>query len=329
MKKTKSNPAREVFNRDYMRMTPFPMNDTPEERLKCEYTKQKIAEINGRVRAENERAKKEHKLLRPYWANFFPEGQGFQEVCVFPDLCDIDQLGYKPKSMEGNNHPLLSKYGKGGTLALGAMAANDEQYLEWSFSKIDSFFNEEMNRGNPKTAKDLTPNQVAILELEEQLAFLQFALAQDGNNYRHIAEAISFGAALMRLAIDNPGSELAAKLDKLLSMDFSKAAARGMEQVIRKREKKRQDARKSAADAKRKTSAIAKMKKLVPQYGQVKASEIVEHRINKRHYESMGAIQKVLPVTPGTVKRWYNAKLAEENEARNEAAKRRLGRIPT
>lgn len=180
------------------------MSDTPEERLKWEHTKQKIAEINESVRAENERAKKEHKLLRPYWANFFPDGKSFQEVCVFPDLCDIDQLGYKPESIEKNNHPLLSKYGKGGTLALGAMAASDEQYLEWSFRKIDSFFNEEMNKGKPKAAEDLTPKQVAILELEEQLAFLQCALAQDGNNYQHIAEAVSFGAALMRLAIVFP-----------------------------------------------------------------------------------------------------------------------------
>ena len=138
-----------------------------------------------------------------------------------------------------------------------------------------------------------------------------------------------FGAALMQYVHEHPDSVLVKKLDELLCIDFSKEAEKGMERVIKRRDKRKQDKRKSDADAKRKSAAISTMKKLVPQIGQVKASEEVERRMNKRHYESNGAIQKVLPVSPGTIKRWYNAKLAEENEARNEAAKRRLGRIPT
>lgn len=128
---------------------------------------------------------------------------------------------------------------------------------------------------------------------------------------------------------DTEKQEIAAKLAQLIGADLSNAAERGMERVIKRRDKRKQDKRKSDADAKRKSAAISTMKKLVPQIGQVKASEEVERRMNKRHYESNGAIQKVLPVSPGTVKRWYNAELAKENKARNEAAKRRLDRPPT
>lgn len=207
-KKAKANPTREAFKRDYIRFTPFLTGDTPEDRLKYEYTKQKIAEINDSVRARNEQAKKRNKLLRPYWANFYT-GEDFQNMCVLPDLCEIDQLGYMPESIENNDHPLLSKCWDGGTLALGAMAASDEQYLEWSFQRIESYFDDEMNTGSPKAANELNSKQVTILELEEQLASLQLALAEDRNNYRHIAEAISFGASLMRLAMENPESPFA------------------------------------------------------------------------------------------------------------------------
>ena len=126
----------------------------------------------------------------------------------------------------------------------------------------------------------------------------------------------------MRLAMDDPGSQLALRLDKLLGIDFSKAAARGIERVIRKREKKRQDKRKSGVDAKRKESAIAMMKKLVPEDGQVKAADKVLARMNRGRVEPLGG-------KAGTVRRWYNARLDEERKARKAAAAARLGRSPS
>lgn len=102
----------------------------------------------------------------------------------------------------------------------------------------------------------------------------------------------------------------------------ARGAARGLERVIRKREKKRQDKRKSSVDAKRKESAIAKMKNLVPEIGQVKAAEKVLAWMNRGRVEPLG-------VKAGTVRRWYNARLDEERKARKETAARRLGRPPT
>ena len=223
-----------------------------------------------------------------------------------------------------SDNPLLSGFEEQGAIIQSAMMEEGEDHVEQVLDRIREGFEAEMKSESIKPAR-----QSAILNLDDMYWGLKHSFRSGVLNHRTVGEALSFGAGVMRLAMKEPNGEIAAKLDKLLGMDFSKAAARGMEQVIRKREKKRQDARKSAADAKRKASAIAKMKNLVPKLGQVEASEIVERRINKRHYESNGAIQKVLPVTPGTVRRWYNAKLEEENEARNEAAKRRLGRIPT
>ena len=56
---------------------------------------------------------------------------------------------------------------------------------------------------------------------------------------------------------------------------------------------------------------------------------MVERRANKNHYDSGGKIEKVLPVRPGTIRRWYNAMLVEENRARKGDAEARLGRYPS
>lgn len=126
------------------------------------------------------------------------------------------------------------------------------------------------------------------------------------------------GANLMHFVMENPDSEISAKLDKLLGINYSKEAERGMERVIRKREKKKQDGRQSKVETKRRISAIVMMKNLVPQHGQVKAAEMVKIRMKKT----------LSDVKAGTVRRWYNTGLAKEAEVRKEAAEKRQGRIP-
>ena len=160
--------------------------------------------------------------------------------------------------------------------------------------------------------------QSAILNLDDMYWGLKHSFRSGVLNHRTVGDALSFGAGVMRLAMKEPNGEIASKLDKLLGMDFSKAAARGMEQVIRKREKKRQDKRKSSAESKRKESAIAMMKKLVPEHGPLNASKMVVERMNRR--------SKVLDVDSETVRRWYYTRIENERKEREAA---RLDRRPS
>jgi hypothetical protein len=127
---------------------------------------------------------------------------------------------------------------------------------------------------------------------------------------------IKLGVNLAQYVYEHPDAVIVAKLDALLEVDHAKEAERGIERVISKRNKKKQDARKSAVESKRKESAIAMMKKLVPELGQVAAADEVKRRMD------------ALSVEAGTVRRWYNSMLAEDREARKKAEARRLGRNP-
>lgn len=146
----------------------------------------------------------------------------------------------------------------------------------------------------------------------KMILLFSYGSEEEQENYLY---ALSLGIELMRFAMDNPN--MAALCKQIAGKDFSKEAEKGMERVIRKRNKRKQDKRKSSVEAKRKASAIATMKKLVPTLGQVGASEEVVRRM------------KVLGVKAGTVRRWYNAELEKDREARKEAEARRLGRSPS
>ncbi|NCD21326.1 MAG: hypothetical protein EOL90_00080 [Spartobacteria bacterium] len=272
--------------------------------------------------------KSNSKYMRPFSLNF-TEDMTVEELDAsnpVENLKAYEKSGLK-KIHDASRELLNSGHSKLGAVAFGAIDA--EQVLTNTFEQIDEILLQEMQVGNPKTAQDLTPKQTAIAMIDGPFQDLCGDAERKIFDEISVSTALGLGAALMRLAIENPGSELAAKLDKLLGIDFSKAAELGMERVIKKRDKRKQDKRKSETDAKRKSAAIATMKKLVGELGQVKASEEVERRMNKRHYESNGAIQKILPVSPGTIKRWYNAKFEKERIARKAAAEARLGRRPS
>lgn len=259
------------------------------------------------------------KYIRPFSLNF-TEDMPIEELNAADPL--ESQKAYEKSGLkkihDASLELLNSGHSKLGGIAFGAIDA--EQVLTNTLEQIDELLLQEMQVGNPKTFLDLTPKQTAITMIDGPFQDLCGDAERKIFDEISVSIALGLGAALMRLAIDNPGSELAAKLDKLLGIDFSKAAERGMERVIRKREKKRKDGRKSAVEKNRKTAAIAMMKKLVPIHGAVEASKMVKARMGKA----------LSDVEAETIRRWYYAKLKEDEQARAEAAAaRRLGRAPT
>lgn len=260
------------------------------------------------------------KMVRPFALNYADEIRPEEIDTTKPDWLEAYENSDLKKIHDRMTELLNSGHSKLGRVAFGAIDA--EQVLERTLEQIDEILVTEMGAGRPKKLDNLTPKQMAIMSIDDEFQTLCADAKRKEYDEISVSMALGLGAALMRLATDNPGSELAAKLDKLLGIDFSREAERGMERVIGKRNKKKQDARKSSVESKRKESAIAMMKRLVPEHGQVEASEKVLERMNRGRVEPLG-------VKAGTVRRWYNARLEEEREARKAAAAARLGRCPS
>ena len=139
------------------------------------------------------------------------------------------------------------------TLRNGGGLIFDKKYEEWS--------RENPPKGEEIKASYLYLLWIAMLDADKRFGKEGFsASAKVG---------MRFGASLMHFVVEHPNSIIVAKLDELIGKDVSKEAERGLERVFRKRDKKRQDGRKSSVEAKRKTAAIAMMKKLVLEHGQV------------------------------------------------------------
>ena len=213
----------------------------------------------------------------------------------------------------------------GGTIgALSIGAIGNPETLGSTIKSLQEILGRDLldvTQLSPNDMEKITPKEAAIISIDDAVWFLDCEIKAQRFTAWTVATALGIGAALMRLAIDDPQSELFSWLKKVTRINISKEAERGIERVIRKREKKRQDGRKSRVEAKRKAAAIAMMKKLIPMYGQVEASYKVIERMNKRN--------KVLDVRASTVRRWYNTAQEIEEEARKVAAVARQGRSPS
>lgn len=259
-----------------------------------------------------------------------PESKESVLVSIF-DAIDVNSPEFDPpnsarwadaawRAFDRGREYLRSRAGEIGTLSIGAIGKPET--LCATIKSLQEILSREMPDIDQLTADELdniTPKQAAIYSIDTAVFMLAHEIEHDKEfTARTLSIALGIGAALMRLAIENPESEIAAKLDKWLGIDFSKEAERGLERVIRKREKKRQDKRKSSVESKRNESAIAMMKKLVPEHGPLNASKIVVERMNRR--------RKVLDVDSETVRRWYYTRIEKDRKARESA---RLGRSPS
>ena len=117
---------------------------------------------------------------------------------------------------------LNSGHSKLGGIAFGAIEA--EQELTNTLERIDEILLQEIQVGNPKTAQDLTPRQMAVTMIDGPFQMLCADAERKEFDGISVSTALGLGAALMRLAIENPGTELSAKLDELLKRSGAMAA---------------------------------------------------------------------------------------------------------
>ena len=184
-----------------------------------------IQEINQYAKA------REREFARPLWKNFFADEHSAREMFVFEGIWLNAQTGRDKTKIQDGDHPLVSGYGIPGSLALAAAFDEGEDKLECTLGDIDRYFLAEMAAGNPQTAADLTPKQIAILELEQELLFLKEHIRRGFYNSGTVSTALTFGAALMRLAIVFPDGNhtvllnMIAELPRLFAREVKKRAA--------------------------------------------------------------------------------------------------------
>lgn len=178
----------------------------------------------------------------------------------------------------------------------------DKKYEEWS-------------RENPPKREEIEASWIYLL----WVAMLDAEQKYGKEGFSESAKiGMKFGASLMHFVIEHPDSVIISKLDLLIGKDISKDVEKGFERVIRKRNKRKQDKRKSDTDARRKAAAIAMMWKCAPGMGQEKASEAVLSKMNKKRQH--------LNVEASTVRRWYNTDVKRENDERRQGAEAKRAR---
>ena len=147
--------------------------------------------------------KKNKRLLQAFGHNHFPGRENTLES-VF-DLADAGAPGAK----HGNKaSPMETGYGPIGAVALSSCIDWDKDALTRTLDEIEKYLNAELESGEPETVDDITPRQWAVIELEPFMEDIRNAIGNIETDICNITTAIAFGAAIMRLAMQEPDSEL-------------------------------------------------------------------------------------------------------------------------
>lgn len=163
--------------------------------------------------AEQERAVQEirrhwevrnRNLKRPLWSNWFPNIEKTSELFVLEDVWLNARTRQPTEKTNDGNNPLLGGYGDVGALALAIHRDYGQKHLEQMLDDVAFYFKREICAGDPKTAADLTPKQIAILELDDLLENIRNYISRGIWGHETVSCALSFGAALMRLSIVFP-----------------------------------------------------------------------------------------------------------------------------
>lgn len=155
------------------------------------------------------------KYMRPFALHFteeiLPEDIGTSD----PETAQKEYEKSDLKKLHDASFELLnSRHSELGGVAFGAIDA--EQVLENTLQQIDGILLREMQDGNPKTAQDLTPKQMAIATIDGPFQLLCADARRKIYDDFSVSTALGLGAALMRLAIENPETEMADKLNAVL-----------------------------------------------------------------------------------------------------------------